>query len=235
MDQHPTFKHQLFLAAPVLIVEDEPAVTQRLCALLLGMGYEATSLLWARNVAEARKIYASEAISLALIDLGLPDGSGQQVIEELRACDASMKILVISAWSTEDAILGALRAGATGYLLKERDDLELTLGIASTLRGGAPIDPFIAKRLLHEFSLMTSPASSTSNSSEAVSARVTVTQREQQILSMVAQGMTNREIAERLALSKHTVECHIKNIYQKMAVSSRTKAILLARQHGLIE
>ena len=220
----------MLLAAPVLVVEDEPSVKQRLFSLLLGMGYEESSLLWAENITQARAIYESQAITLALIDLGLPDGSGQTVIEELRSKDAMMMILVISAWSTEDAIMGALRAGATGYLLKERDDLELQLGITSTLRGGAPIDPFIAKRIMQEFAL--APADRKGAFIE--SSVVALTSREQGILQLVAQGMTNREIAEHLYLSKYTVECHVKNIYQKMSVKSRTHAIHVARQHGLI-
>lgn len=219
----------LLLAAPVLVVEDDPSVTQRICALLLGMGYDVTALLWAKNVAEARKIYEQEPIALALIDLGLPDGSGQSVIEELRARDPAMMILVISAWSSEDAILGALRAGATGYLLKERDDLELRLGIASTLRGGAPIDPFIAKRIMQEFAAAPKAAAKPD-----LAALPALTTREHEILLLVAQGMTNREIAELIHLSRYTVECHIRKIYQKMDVSSRTRAIHLARQHGLI-
>lgn len=218
------------LAAPVLVVEDESSVRRRLLTLLLGMGYESSSLLFAESIAQARAIYETEAITLALVDLGLPDGSGQAVIQELRSKDPMMMILVISAWSTEDAIMGALNAGATGYLLKERDDLELKLGIASTLRGGAPIDPFIAKRIIQEFAM--AAANKKDSASEFVP--VTLTPREQGILQLVAQGMTNREIAEDLHVSKYTVESHVKNIYQKMSVSSRTRAIHVARQHGLI-
>lgn len=225
----------LLLAAPVLVVEDDPSVTQRLCALLTGMGYDDSALLWASSVQEARKIYLQEPIAFALVDLGLPDGTGHTVIAELRAQDPSLMILVISAWSTEDAIMGALRAGATGYLLKERDDLELRLGIASTLRGGAPIDPFIAKRIMQEFAKAPPPASTSAPSHNNEPTLTPLSAREQEILQLVAEGMTNREIAESLYLSRYTVECHVKKIYQKMAVSSRTRAIHLARQHGLID
>lgn len=221
----------VLLAAPVLVVEADPSVTQRLGALLLGMGYDHRALLWAKNVAEARKIYEQEPIVLALIGLALPDGTGQSVIEALRARDASMMILVVSAGSTEDAILSALRAGATGYLLKERDDSELCLGIASTLRGGALIDPFIAKRIMQEFAA-TPQASSPTPHPVAVPP---LTAREQQILLRVAQGMGNREIAESIHLSRYTVECHIRKIYQKMDGSSRTRAIHLARHHGMMD
>src|SRR5690606_21662708 len=87
-------------------------------------------------------------VGLALVDLRLPDGNGQSLIEELRAEDPGLGILVVSAWSSEELILSALRAGATGYVLKQRDDFEVMLSIRSVLRGGAPIDPFIARRIL---------------------------------------------------------------------------------------
>ena len=85
---------------------------------------------------------------MALIDLGLPDGNGIELIGWLRARDEDLPILVISAWSTEEMILGALRAGASGYVLKERDDLEIASSLKSVLKGGAPIDAFIARRIL---------------------------------------------------------------------------------------
>lgn len=108
----------LALPAPVLVVEDEPLVCRRLERLLGQLGYPADALLFAASLAEARRRAADESVALALVDLGLPDGSGIDLIAELRAADPALAILVISAWSTEDAILAALRAGATGYMLK---------------------------------------------------------------------------------------------------------------------
>ena len=140
----------LALPAPVLVVEDEPLVRARLERLLHQLGYPADALLFAGSLAEARGRLADAPVALALVDLGLPDGNGIELIAELRAADPALGILVISAWSTEDAILAALRAGATGYLLKERDDLEVLISLRSVLRGGAPIDPFVARRIIAE-------------------------------------------------------------------------------------
>ncbi|KAF1042183.1 MAG: D(-)-tartrate dehydratase [Delftia tsuruhatensis] len=150
------------------------------------------------------------------------------LIAEMRSADPAVGILVISAWSTEDAILAALRAGATGYVLKERDDLEVSLSIRSVLRGGAPIDPFIARRVIAELQ-GAAPATPESSGTES-----TLSARESQILRLVADGLTNREIAEQLHLSRYTVECHIKHIYRKLAVSSRTRAVNTARVRGLL-
>ena len=150
-------------------------------------------------------------MALALVDLDLPDGSGIDLIAEWRAADPALPILVISAWSTEDAILAALRAGATGYVLKERDDLEVSISIRSVLRGGAPIDPFIARRIIAELQL---PGTAPTPSAAAAPAPLEepLSAREQQILRLVADGMSNREIADALFLSRHTVECHVKHV-----------------------
>ena len=205
----------LALPAPVLVVEDEPLVRARLERLLHQLGYPADALLFAGSLAEARGRLADAPVALALVDLGLPDGNGIELIAELRAADPALGILVISAWSTEDAILAALRAGATGYLLKERDDLEVLISLRSVLRGGAPIDPFVARRIIAE--LRPAPAQPASPPPGE-----TLSPREDQILHLVAEGLGNREIADQLHLSRYTVECHIKHIYRKLAVSSRT-------------
>ncbi len=216
------------LPAPVLVVEDEPLIRERLQGVLLQLGYTPDMLVTAATLAEARACVAADPVALALVDLGLPDGSGIELIGELRAADPALGILVISAWSTEDAILAALRAGATGYVLKERDDLEVTLSIRSVLRGGAPIDPFIARRIIAEMQPPPAADAPPEPMEEALTAR------EHQILRMVAEGLSNREIAEGLYLSRHTVECHVKHVYRKLAVRSRMLAVTAARSRGLL-
>jgi len=219
---------ELTLPAPVLLVEDEPLVCRRLEGLLLQLGYQADALIFAGSLAEARACLASQPVALALVDLGLPDGSGIELITDMHAADPGLAILVISAWCTEDAILAALRAGATGYVLKERDDMEVSLSLRSVLRGGAPIDPFVARRIIDE--LRPRPTEQTGTASGEI-----LSPRESQILRLVAEGLANREIAEQLFLSRYTVECHIKHIYRKLAVSSRTRAIHAARSRGLLD
>lgn len=221
------------LPAPVLVVEDEPLLQQRLHAVLIQLGYRPDALVFADSLAQARGCLAAQPMALALVDLALPDGNGMELIKEMRADDPGLGILVISAWSSEEAILGALRAGATGYVLKERDDLEVSLSIRSVLRGGAPIDPFIARRILDLLPVPASVQSSAPAASPAQGEALSV--REAQILRLVADGLSNREIAEQLFLSRHTVECHIKRIYRKMAVPSRTKAVHEARVRGLLD
>lgn len=235
------------LPMPVLVVEDEPLMQQRLLTVLEGLGYERDAIHVSEGLEAARRLVRDQPISMALIDLGLPDGNGISLIEELRADDPALSLLVISAWSTEDVILSALRAGATGYVLKERDDQEIALSIRSVLRGGAPIDPFIARRLLallpdgdgaggaEGATGAENREGAKADTAAGVDAKgLSLSKRESEILHLVAEGLTNREIAEQLFISRYTAECHIKHIYRKLAVSSRTRAVNVARRHGLL-
>lgn len=217
------------LLVPVLVVEDDKAMQARLSAIFISLGYQADTLHFAGDLTGARRLLATRTFAIVLVDIGLPDGSGIELIKECRAKDEALPLLVISAWRGEQIILEALQSGAVGYLLKERDDIELALSIRSCLRGGAPIDPFLAKRIL---ALIATAGPSAAKTSSALSPRLT--SRQMEILNLVSKGLANREISEILTLSKLTVECHIKNIYKKLAVGSRTEAVFEARSHGLL-
>ncbi|MEK6349159.1 MAG: response regulator transcription factor [Burkholderia sp.] len=223
---------------PLLMVDDEPLMQRRLTAILLSLGYTEDMLLHAGSLSEARAIRAAQPCAIALVDIGLPDGSGIELIREWHEADPALPIVVISTWSTGPTIVGALQAGATGYLLKERDDLEIALSIRSVLRGGAPIDPFVARHIL-DTAVNAAPAPGSPAATGLLPSRngappVRLSRREIEILGIVSKGLTNREISELLSLSRLTVECHIKNIYKKLAVRSRTQAVFEARAHGLL-
>ena len=224
------------LPTPVLIVEDEPLLQARLRSVLGQLGYADGALLFAGTLAEAQALLDSHLVALALVDLNLPDGDGRTLIAQLRAEDPGLGILVVTAWSTEDTIVGSLRAGATGYVLKERDDFEMMLSIRSVLQGGAPIDPFVASRILELLPQITvsGKVSTPARSAEPVDPENALTAREAEILNLVGEGLSNREIAEQLFLSRHTVESHAKRIYRKLAVSSRSMAIRTARERGIL-
>ena len=223
---------ETILPVPVLIVEDEGLIQERLRNILAELGYDNDGLIFAKNLKEAFLHIEQQHISLALVDLGLPDGNGIELIEKLRAQDSSALILVISAWSTQESLFSAIKAGATGYVLKERDDAEVLLSIRSILRGGAPIDPFIAQEILKQISAFVITGAKDGKSLDSEVALLT--NRETEILDLVAQGMSNKEIAEQLFVSKYTVESHIKLIYRKLSVTKRTKAVSTARSLGIL-
>lgn len=222
---------ELSLPVPVLVVEDEPLMQSRLKEILEMIGYRDENILFAQDIKQAKILLDQHSASLALVDLGLPDGNGNTFIQHLKEYDDSIAILVISAWSTEDAIFTALKAGATGYVLKERDDLEVMMSIRSVLRGGAPIDPFIAQKILKHLDLEDKKTEhlTTNDKIDKI-----LTNREHEILLLVSTGLSNKEIADQIGLSRYTVESHIKHIYRKLSVCTRTKAVDTARSLGLL-
>ncbi|ASK18187.1 MULTISPECIES: response regulator transcription factor [unclassified Halomonas] len=228
------------LPIPVLLVEDEPEMRLRSARILRDIGYHESAIDHADCVKSALEYLANQTPSMALVDLGLPDGSGADVIASFRQHSPAMLILVISGMSSQEAILGALIAGANGYLLKERDDLEIMLSIRCVMRGGAPIDPFLARSIIDNFMLFNkSKVGGKEGHSEKTLSAVsesheTLTSRQMCILQLVSDGLSNREISEHLCISKYTVESHIKNIYQKLTVCNRVSAVITARSLGLL-
>lgn len=219
------------LPSPVLILEDEPLVQNRFYEIFTRLGYQKDQLYFSQTIKQAKTLYQQQTFAFVLVDLGLPDGTGLDFIHFLHELGTSVPIMVISAWSSSETIFQALASGATGYVLKERDDIEIILAIRSILRGGSPIDPFIATHILKH---MSSEKVTAPNSTKNIEAGIKLSSREQQILTLVADGNSSREIAELIHISRFTVECHIKNIYQKLSVNSRTKAISLAKKIGLL-
>jgi DNA-binding NarL/FixJ family response regulator len=217
---------QPIVMSGVLIVEDNMHAALRLRRLVAGLANQARIDV-AGTLEEARSRLKAHAYPLALVDMYLPDGDGNSLIAWMRAHMPEAAAVIVSSFAEEESVLTALRSGAVGYLLKERDDEELVVSLKSLQRGGAPIDPSIARRIL---ALLAVSAHPTQQSSPVPP----LSQREMEILQLVAQGFTNREIAELVSLSRLTIESHIKNIYRKLAVGSRTEAVYEARARGLL-
>lgn len=230
----------LNLPSPVLIVEDDTLMQQRIGKILVELGYANDMLFFADSIFQARQRVteqkqADSMFSMALVDLGLPDGNGIEIITELSQTDKDMNILVISSWSINEVIFNALKAGATGYVLKERDDIEVSLSISSVIRGGAPIDPFVAEHILAKIVNNNTIDDNQDTSSEITAHELpALSRREKEVLKLVAEGMSNRQIAEQLFLSRHTIDSHIKHIYKKLSVSSRIRAVDAARSIGIL-
>jgi DNA-binding NarL/FixJ family response regulator len=212
--------------SPTLIVEDNGPMQQRLHRLLADLIGSDAQITTADSIAAAKAQLAEDAKGMALIDIGLPDGSGIELIAWLHEHCPQVTTVVVSAFGDEETVLAALRAGAIGYLLKEREDIELRFALQSIQRGGAPIDPFIARRIL---ALL--PAASVT---AATGQEQALSERETQILELVSRGLSNREIAAAISLSRFTIEDHTKSIYRKLAVNSRTAAVFEARALGLL-
>ncbi|SCK08671.1 two component transcriptional regulator, LuxR family [Variovorax sp. HW608] len=219
----------------ILIVDDDHAVRARLARVAAAAAPRARCAM-AGSLAEARERLASAKYDLALLDVGLPDGSGLELLPWMQAHAPEVDVVVVSSLGDDATVLQAIRSGAVGYLLKNGSDTELELSLCSMQRGGAPIDPVIARRILKLVAAPqpASPALVTIAQAPVPAATAELSEREMDVLRLVAQGHSNREIARSLTLSINTVECHAKNIYRKLAVRSRAGAVYSARTQGLL-
>ncbi|GLQ97799.1 response regulator transcription factor [Dyella mobilis] len=219
----------------VLIVEDDARTQRRLAQVLLELVGSIDNIAVADSVASAKTMVSSSAPNLALVDIGLPDGNGLELISWIDQHHGDTITVAISAWGHEEVVLAALRSGAVGYLMKERDDAELVAALHSVRRGGALIDPLIARRILAFVQLSpTEPFTPTLSAQAQKRNEAALSERESEILQFVAQGFSNREIADLTGLSRFTIEGYTKSIYRKLAVRSRTAAVFEAKSMGLL-
>jgi len=210
----------------VMVVEDDPDFLNRFCRIIAG---DPQLALFAAvsNLAAARQAIATAAPGVLLTDLGLPDGSGIELIRETARRHPATDIMVISVFGDEDHVLGAIEAGATGYILKDSLPEEFVGLIKQLIAGGSPISPIIARQLLKRFR----PAAVTA---APPGEEACLSARESEVLALIAKGFSFAEIAGLLSVSPHTVTTHVKKIYQKLAVHSRGEAVYEAGKMGLI-
>lgn len=210
----------------VALVEDDPRTRERLVQALA----RAPRLCLAHAAATVGEMVAwlaDNSVDVLLVDLGLPDGSGLEVIRQCRLLSPMTEVMVITMFGDEANMMNAFEAGARGYLLKDGTEDDLAQHVLSLSAGGSPMTPIIARQLLARLSPRTSGPSS-------APLRETLTAREQDILAKLARGYTYAEVAELLCIAPSTVQSHVKNIYSKLAVHSKAEAIFEARQMGLL-
>jgi DNA-binding NarL/FixJ family response regulator len=211
----------------VLLVEDDLICRQRLVqAITAQPGLILLSEIG--SVVEAMALIKEKVPDVLVVDIGLPDGSGIDLIEHCNTLPEAITCLVVSVHSDEQHVLEALSAGAMGYLLKETPAFELGEAILSASEGDVPISPRIAKALLQK---LRPPKDVIVNDEDMKH----LTPREEQVLGYLAQGFTRDEIAGKLKVSMNTVGAHTKHIYQKLKVNSGRKAVHKARQYGLLK
>lgn len=208
-------------APSVLILEDQPVVM----AMLVGVvreAYPEASIVETKLCAEAAAEIERREFQVALIDLGLPDGSGIDIIRLLRKANERAEIIVATIFDDDTHLFDAMEAGATGYLLKEHSPRELVAGLEQLRAGNPPLSPSVVRRLVSHFHERRLPEESN------------LTPREQEVLKLIAKGLNRKDVADLLGLSKYTVSDYIKVIYRKLEVSSRAEATLEAERLGLI-
>jgi len=228
-----------------LIVEDDPAVADRM-RRILGNLAPGRRVVVASTRSEACNLLASLPYDLVLVGMRLPRSEGVSLIAHIRRTYLHIETIAMSPSDDHELVNAAISAGAIGYLLTEADDMELSFLLRSIERGGAPMDSRVARRILGLIAasaktrtiepIRTEPRIEprAEPASAPRSAPGLLSPRELKVLRLIAQGWSNRQIAEAVYLSVNTIEFHAKSIYRKLAVKSRTQAVHEATQHGLL-
>lgn len=218
----------------VLVVEDEPDFLRRFCdAIAAEAGLDLCGS--ASTLAEALERVDTLAPDVVLTDLGLPDGSGVEVIRHAKAADPTCDVMVVTMFGDDGNVIDSIRAGATGYLLKDAMPRDIASSVLQVRAGGSPISPAIARRVLQSFQVSSGAVSGKEIPRiGTVPPSSVLSERETEILRLVAKGLNFKEVGGILSISPHTVITYVKRIYQKLAVHSRGEAVYEATQLGLL-
>jgi len=205
----------------LVIVEDDPLLLENLTLLLSGEGGITVAGSF-RSAEDALKLLKSANPEVMLTDIGLPGMSGVDLIKKAKEEMPGLEIMAHTVYEDRENVFAAIKAGASGYILKGSTPREIIESIHSLYTGGAPMSPKIARKIIHEFQ------------DEAMSDQFLLTPREIEIAKLIEEGLTYKEIGERLTISTHTVHTHIKKIYEKLQAKDRSDAIIKARKKGII-
>ena len=214
-----------------LIVEDLPDIRTWL-AQVAEEAFPGMQLVLASRVAEGVAAVAAQPFDLALVDLGLPDGSGIGLLRMLQELQPRAVSVVVTIYDDDDHLFPALQAGAFGYLLKDQPHEQLVAQLLRITRGEPPLSPPIARRVLGYFA---GASGSRATLVKQIEEEARLTERETEMLQRVAKGYTLAEVAQQLGVTRNTVAAHIKNVYRKLNVSSRAEAALEAARRGLVK
>lgn len=203
----------------VLIVDDHPVVREGLAAVL----EDTKDVRVVGAVGSAEEALAAVAVGLpevVLLDLELPGMNGVDAIPHLTAAAPRPRVIVLTAYDTEERVLGALKAGAAGYLLKGAGAAEIVQAIRAVAAGGSYLTPRVAARVVAQ---VNAPRRSGR-----------LSDRERQVLRLVARGRSNKQIARDLGITERTVKFHMTSIFNKLGADNRAQAIAIAAQRGLL-
>jgi DNA-binding NarL/FixJ family response regulator len=202
----------------LLIADDHPLVRNALTQLL-GAVEDIEVVATTANGREAVTMALETSPDVVLMDLEMPELNGMEATRELIAADPSARVVILTTFSDRENIMGALDAGALGYLLKDAEPEEIIRGVRSAARGDSPLAPRAAREMI------------TQRSEAAVDTGLSA--RETEVLALVGEGLPNKLIARRLEISEKTVKAHLTSVFAQIGVSDRTQAALWARRHNI--
>ena len=217
----------------VMLVDDDDRIQQAL-RLAIETHPELNLVVQAYTLKEAMAVVEELQPEVVLVDLGLPDGSGLELIAHIHQHMPGCESMVLTVFGDESHVISSIEAGATGYLTKDTRTADILDRLKQLRAGGSPISPVIARRLLNRFRGVPTPDQLPTSKTAANHEFTPLSEREQQVLEMVAKGFMQAEIADILGVSINTISTYIKRIYKKLAVNSRTSAVHRANALGLI-
>ncbi len=206
----------------VLLVDDHPVMREGL-RLVLGTQPDFEVVGEAASGGEAIAMARRARPDVVLMDLEMPEIDGEEAIRRIAGELPDVRIVVYTAYYSDEQIVGAMRAGASGYLLKGAPREELFHAVRVAHSGGTPLEPLVASRLLHRMSQERSEDASGG-----------LTPREREVLELLVHGLANKQIAVRLGTTERTVKFHVSSILAKLGVSNRTEAVAEAASRGLV-
>jgi len=212
-----------------LLIVDDHAIFREGLRALLDMEEDFTVIGEASRGDEAVALAAEEPPDVILLDLHLPDGSGATFCRELRRVSPQSKVLILSAYDDDQEVSAALIAGASGYVLKTVDGERLADNIRSVYRGEVLLAPSVAAKVVQQLSRL---REETDRREEALNV---LTPREREVFALASRGLKNAEIAEELYLSEKTIKTHLRNIYNKLDLTSKAELRLFAVRMGLVD
>ncbi|TLN27013.1 response regulator transcription factor [bacterium] len=210
----------------VLVCDDQEIVCEGL-KLILDSDAEITVVGQAHNGLEALELLPAVQPDLVLMDLKMPVMNGILATRKIHEKYPEVRVLVLTTYDDDEWLFDAVRAGASGYLLKDRPRSELIKAIKGTVKGNSFVDPAVAGKLLGQIAQNNPP--------RQPAPEISLSERETEVLQLLAQGFTNADIAQRLYLSEGTVRNYTSAIFAKLNVSDRTQAVVLALRYGLVD
>ncbi|HEY8421523.1 MAG TPA: response regulator transcription factor [Thermoclostridium sp.] len=211
----------------VMLVEDHSMVRQGL-KQLIELENDIKVVAEAADGTQAADYYQAEKPDIVLMDINMPKKNGLQALELIRQKDANAKIIMLTIHQDKEYLFQSLQLGASGYVLKDADGYVLIEAIRKVYQGETYIQPTMAKDLVLEFKKYMQHGKTASKKDSVLS------DRELEVLRLIAKGLLNKEIAKTLYISEKTVKNHISNIFKKLQVSDRTQAAVYALKHNII-
>jgi DNA-binding NarL/FixJ family response regulator len=224
-------------AIRLLIVDDQEIIRQGL-SIILGHQPDIEVVGLASDGAEALALARQLRPNVALMDIKMPNMNGIEATRQLTQELPDTLVIILTTYDTDDWVFDCIRAGAIGYLLKDAKAEALAEAVRGAMRGESQIDPGVARKVLTAFRhLDTPPPPSGKPTSKPANLPPLerLTKREEEVLALLAQGLSNKEIAARLTLSEGTVKNHVSNILSKLHANDRTQAVLTAIRRGLVD